>query len=362
MKGLKRCLLFVLSFAVFLTAFSTSFSGKAYAAPLTNYQIANWATTYAPLVKRSWSLSPVQTIINSANVGPQWRSKINAINSQITFSENDSWVILFNDTSTDTIEIGYKKGGDIQGYTENDAFSPYTNRNRLRIPSYDSDVIDAWRIVVQSSGITVTNLYTNGLVITQSGNSGYLETYGMTYDSSWIVANFDEVDPETIKPQPNQSCNPLDFLCWVGNIVGGMANSFQGLAQALLGGIASLFTPDTTTFEYQFDELTDFFSEKFGFLFYPIEWLIDMLEGIIGSADNDVAWGTSSCGISSLDLGLSDESGIQFMGVNLPFGTMACNALTFKLQVATRILFPPLISLALVHAFRQKIHELKVKA
>lgn len=174
------------------------------------------------------------------------------------------------------------------------------------------------------------------------------------------------VNPTTTPPvapaNPTKDCSPINLQCWFSVVFSGFTNSFFNLGQALLSGIAYLFTPDGDTFAIQFDELMEFFSEKFGFLFYPIEWIIDTLTGLVAGITDDVSWSTTSCSIPALDLGLSETPSWNFFGTPLPFDKIACNAFTTQFAYATRVLFPALISFALLMMFRHKIHEIKTKA
>lgn len=373
MKGWKKCTFYGRSFGLSLIAFFTVFSSSAFAAPVSNYGIA--ANNTSPYVKAftvcgSTADAKIQAILN-ATANKNWRQKLNSLNSKINFASGDSWIIHFTDTTTDRMRIAYvKSGASIQGYEAQDAFNPFTNRGRLRVTSIEPSTTlqpatDAFLVdLTAGSAPNLVTLYGQSADMDGAPDSCLYEAYGWTWDASYTATKPTMKDLSTITEEtiPDPSCSPLNLLCWLGKITSQMASTYRELAEAILTGFAALFTPDTTTFEYQFDELTTFFGDKLGFLFYPIEWLLDMLGGVVGTIDNDISWGVSQCSISSLDLGLTDSSSIQFMGMNIPFNTMACNAFTSYFATATRVIFPPLIGMYLIFAFRHKIHEIKTKA
>jgi len=337
MKGIKKkCLSSGLLFGLFLTAFFIGTYGKTYAVINANYNISSFTakTDFLPC----------------GNTNTQNKTSITSANSQINFNSADSWIF---EGSGGTVasptyqQLWYAKAPNkITAYFDSSA-----NNYKYKL-SADSVTANSW--LVQSPSATSYNAYGQG-----NTQKCYYSANNITYESSWNTAfgGFTAIPNGTGK----FDCDTWDIACKIKNVFTGIADTFIKVGEAITNGISLLFSPDTTTFELQFNELTDFFSEKLGFLFYPIEWLLDTLGSFVSSIDSDAGWGTSSCAINSIDLGLGG-AGSNFMGGNIPFDKIACNGFTATLATATRVLFPPLISLGLIHMFRQKIHDLKTKA
>lgn len=385
MKG-KRCLLFVACCVLSLTALFTNYS-KAYAVSVSDNVLA----TRTNLFVRNGNVANygLECTVRQNDLTSKWRqalgnpTNVQKLDDAMADPTNKAWgVVQSYSTSNDSTEIlVFASSGlaKIQWYNQ-------SSIERASFQSNSTETIYYWTISAKS-------VTAGGTASSQDACTTFTITAWTPFSSTttanvplgrdstprvqWVYnlssatnrnfpVGYAGVNPATTPPtapaNPTKSCSPIDLQCWFSTVFSGFTNTFFNLGQALLSGIAYLFTPDGDTFAVQFDELMTFFSEKFGFLFYPIEWLLDMLGGVVGTVDNDISWGVSQCSISSLDLGLTEISSWNFMGANIPFDKIACNSFTIYFATASRVLFPPLISLYLIFAFRHKIHELKTKA
>lgn len=64
------------------------------------------------------------------------------------------------------------------------------------------------------------------------------------------------------------------------NIFERISEFFAGFFDGIINAFLSLFVPDDDFFSDYFARLNDFFSEKLGFLYVPVELLVDVIEGI----------------------------------------------------------------------------------
>lgn len=107
------------------------------------------------------------------------------------------------------------------------------------------------------------------LPVLDTDNKGFLE--GLL---AWIKSIYDGILglPEKIK---GFLAAPLDAIKQAVNAV----------ATSIIDGLKSLFIPDEGYFDGLFDRLNTFFSERFGFLYYPIEHFISWCNRLLTLQD-----------------------------------------------------------------------------
>jgi len=388
MKGFKICLLFVASFAVLSTVFFTKFSENVHA-----------ASAYDGVIKTTENVTlnvPDQT----NNYGKECTVK--------SIDLTTTWLNVIKDSGvlySDVLETAYNNGDKPMAL--NIGYNPTSHGSYIIVTVGSNELKTLWgsyydsykkaTVYAKSPGDTMytytiqSKAYTNGgttssqencekfnVTSAVEGSTGYGTMIGNDSPAANIIYSYFinslvdmnyPVDYDGLVPpsamtkeiiNPTKECSPIDLPCWFSTVFDSMADTFQGLGEAILSGIAYLFSPDTDTFGFQFNELMDFFSEKLGFLFYPIQWILDSLNGLASGITTDGEWGTGICSIPTLNLGLSETSSMSFMGGNISLNW--CNALSQKIAVATRVLFPTMLSYTMVMAFRHKIHEIKTKA
>lgn len=83
-------------------------------------------------------------------------------------------------------------------------------------------------------------------------------------------------------------CDTMDFACHFRNL----KNWFKSLVSTILDGISSLlkllFIPDSDDLNSVFDTLSNYFSNKLGFLLFPFEFIVDFLNRFINIPNNPV--------------------------------------------------------------------------
>jgi hypothetical protein len=85
-------------------------------------------------------------------------------------------------------------------------------------------------------------------------------------------------------------CDKLDLGCWVNKAWTGVADTFTSVGKALLSGIASIFAPDGTQLQSDFNAFNSFMTAKLGFLLYPFQFLVNLFNAFNSSS----SWCTAS--------------------------------------------------------------------
>lgn len=65
-----------------------------------------------------------------------------------------------------------------------------------------------------------------------------------------------------------------------GSASGDLSSGFDG-GSGILGGIFGLFVPDGTFFKNYFSELSNFFSDRLGIIYFPFEFIIDFFNRVL---------------------------------------------------------------------------------
>jgi len=186
-----------------------------------------------------------------------------------------------------------------------------------------------------------------------SGLSNPCKVYGnVTYDSSWnqLIAGAVTVSNKVFNT--NEGCSKVDIGCLLTNAFATVENTFLAVGEAIVNGIAALFSPDVDTLKYSFEQFSNSLLDTLGFLAYPFEWIGDTLDALYGGIVADGSWGTGFCGINEFDWGFDTGT---FFGANINIDY--CSTLANKLADISRIIMPVLISYALVRTFKHKIDE-----
>lgn len=347
MKG-KKCLLSVLSFAVFLIALFIGFSGEKVSAA----DDFVGCTGLAP--PASWfsdAKTPYSYILNG---NPVTDNPVTPLTSAVfvASSSGGGQIQVYNKSVTMIKANGF--------YYTKVAKNGATNLSTIR-RSGNFTNSQTTNIGFTSPGTSTPSTVsgqdnTNFWFYRIGSNTSYslpCSTWGsVNYETSWDKSQGEKVPT----PNPTKDCEAINIGCWIGKIYSGVIDSFQSLAEGLLAGITFLFVPDGDVMAFQFNELKEFMIDKLGFLAYPFEWIINMIDGVVGGINSDEAWGVGICGShSSFDWGFPGVSGTQFFGSNVSVNF--CGELANKLAGISRVLMPVFISYALIRAFKHKIDE-----
>lgn len=339
-ERLKRCGLLGLSFVVVLTAYFSAYSGKTYAVTNANYSFSSFANKAA--------------FVKCGNTNGQNRAGITAANSQINFDSADSW--LFEGTGGTTATPSYQQLWYVKAPHKITAYYDSTAGQFKYKAPVDSGTAISWLVQANSSGGgagSTTSYNMNGQGSTQKC---YYSAKNISYDSTWTsqMGGFAQIPGDDGKYE----CDTWDVVCKVKNIFTGIADTFINVGEAIVNGISLLFSPDTSAFGVQFDELTDFMADKFGFLFYPIDWIIDTLGQIESRGENNTSWGIGACNATKPTLSVPEIPNNGFFGGSPTISF--CNL--GGLEYIIRVLAQMGISIVLIYAFRHKIHEIKTRA
>lgn len=103
---------------------------------------------------------------------------------------------------------------------------------------------------------------------------------------TWVSG--DSISNDTLQIIGNQNNNNNEIISTINNIVGNLPAISSGDASGdlssgfdggggILGGIFSLFVPDGQFFKDYFEDLNNWFADRLGLLYFPIELTIDFL-------------------------------------------------------------------------------------
>lgn len=191
------------------------------------------------------------------------------------------WILFGSSTAqfdhnVSTGENSLKVGGHPNNPSGVDYF-----RSGFFVPVYSGDEFTS---VSQNVGLA-----TDGDLFNVSANTTCIEnTMGATYTSSWADGQFPGT--ATTVDGEGEACDALDFGCWLSPIFDGIADTFIAVGQAIVKGITTIFVPDSEIMTQLFTDFGTFFNDKFGFLFYPIQFLIDLLNGIVNTSDSGIGF------------------------------------------------------------------------
>lgn len=399
MKGWKKCLLFVQLSAVLLTASFTGFLGKTQqvfaAHPYDTYcsssvqpqNFENWLSfasqsgyyfqsggTYYVFDKPASYLGNGWFQMGSNATTNMWYGST----KPIKFFKHTNGKYYANMSVNPSFNPRY----DMRTFSG--SYTPTTTQSQFKgsQPPLSQQGATAWSWTGQGAGRGVwsgvpsayptSNLqWTGGVSVGQgsewwwefgqtTGTASYsnpCKVYGnSTYDSSWdqLIAGSVTVSNKTF--DNNEGCSRLDIGCLLSNTFATVTETLVSTSEAIIRGIAGLFTPDVDTLKYSFEQFSNSLLDTLGFLAYPFEWIIDTLDALYGGIVADGSWGTGFCAINEFDWGLPSGT---FFGSYITIDY--CSPLADKIADVSRILFPVLISYALIRTFKHKIDEVHQK-
>lgn len=109
-------------------------------------------------------------------------------------------------------------------------------------------------------------------------NSGFGELKVEFQESTDKIIESNNKTQETIKEQTETSKNIFQKIGDILNILNPFSENFFAykLVDLFLNMLKSLFIPSDSFFSNYFSELNDWFSDRFGFLYYPLELFFDL--------------------------------------------------------------------------------------
>lgn len=136
-----------------------------------------------------------------------------------------------------------------------------------------------WQTINSFNAPFSTNVTLNDFTCINSyrafdGNPVYENDYtGITYGTD-------------VPDQVGVECDTFDVACKIGEVFQGVQNTFSSVGSYIVRGIASIFFPDPDYLEQKFTQLSVFFTQKLGFLMYPIDFIIDMVQAFGNNTEN----------------------------------------------------------------------------
>lgn len=101
---------------------------------------------------------------------------------------------------------------------------------------------------------------------------------GVTYTGGWDQDFYSSF--EAGRGNISDTCDALNFGCWMGKIFDNVADTMKDIAMAVVRAITWLFMPASDTLSDQFDISAGFFQAKLGFLIYPVDFVGDLVSAM----------------------------------------------------------------------------------
>jgi len=147
------------------------------------------------------------------------------------------------------------------------------------------------------------------------------------YRSTYTGATYTDVDPGDPVSPAVEECPSWNVTCYVSNAFQGLSTTIQDLGTAIVRGIAALFIPKEDYFQTLYTDFDTEFSEKLGFLYFPIDFIQDMFYylGDCSGTCPDTSFNVTMFGQThSLDmtLGLLPDALEDFVLATIRIGTV----------------------------------------
>lgn len=176
---------------------------------------------------------------------------------------------------------------------------------------------------------------------------------GATYDSDWIGAKFSQTPTQQVTDcSANSGISKV--TCEIANFFDGVADTFLGVGKAIVGGIATLFLPDTDQIMVEVNDFFDYMEAKLGFLVYPFQFM-----GGIFNAFEDTEGHAFSCTSTSCNIGFG--GGATFFGSGIGVDLTALNDVAPTLFSFIVNVIRGMTVFALIMMLRKKYTEVVAK-
>ncbi len=283
---IKRCLLYVLSFALCVTGLSTGYSDNAGA----------WSTNPLPLC-----------VFNPGVIDSNWQQDIHDDHPEFSLSEG-SYIIgrTVGDTDQNHATVWWQDNDNPiymmrQWYNAQDSFGFALREqvNNALVQLNEAGIQSASWNSSSGGALSINDLscmgYANGLHYVEAADltgGGQLAWAGWPTTASW-AATIPEVPPVG-GGGSEPACAAWDFGCYIGRVIENVGdffedigNSLTDLANALIGGIAALFIPDPVVMQTAWQNLVDSFTAQLGFLLAPFEFIASVIDHIVDDPVSD---------------------------------------------------------------------------
>lgn len=271
---IKRCLLYVLSFALLSTGLSTLYSSDANA----------WTTNPLPACE-----------LDSSVLGWNWQADIkdtypdyNLGGSYIFYRNagelSDTSKIYVDSQSASNDPLGFMRvwylPQDEFGWLARAQAGNWTTVITATDTSTSAPTDGSMSI---RDATCISYLQNPHYVTTADLSTGYLAWSGIPSSAAWEASSLPE-DPigggeSGVRP----ACEAWDFGCYVGRLTdtvgdffSGVGDTFADLATALVTGIGALFIPDSAVMQNAWQGLVDSFTAQLGFLLAPFDFILSV--------------------------------------------------------------------------------------
>jgi hypothetical protein len=276
-------------------------------------------------------------------------SRTHAVEPSIDFaSSTDSVAIVqTDDMDSDYVLVLYQpseNAGNGIKFIQND--NPAQEYQRFKIQgTYDSGNEAVYLSLSgnnQDYGFSGGNGYFAARNSVEYNTSCVVGTHNVGYSSNY-GSHYGAIQGQT------EECDLLDVACNVRALGASIATGFSNLTDALLAGIQALFVPSQNAFHDFFDSMSTFFTTKFGFLAYPITFMVNLFGAVTTWHHIGSQYSTITCIVSL--------PGNFFGTDHLSFNYCAIENTLPGVWTAAQLLIQASTVLMLFYAFKRKYDE-----
>lgn len=244
-----------------------------------------------------------------------------------------------------------------------DFFTSYYNNDidnpGYTIPKYkfELDNNKEYYFVLSSSASSITNYY-NAYDYTRDENAfdGFGFSTGENFTSDEILQDIQQNQNDKLEEQNQTSKGIWDTIKEILSYLNPFSENFFAykLVELILNGIKSLFIPKDDFFSNFFTELKNWFSERFGLLFYPFELIIDILNKILNINLSDPAF-------SIPEIKEPSTGKVLFAARHYDFNSLLENSVFKTMHDIYFIIVDAIIVFALINLIKRKLEEVETK-
>ena len=185
----------------------------------------------------------------------------------------------------------YDMGDGIMADYEYKLIPLHINSDYLKVEN-----LNVFYFIPQSSlGIDVSNAKSYKFDLCNSSKTEFYDSVtftiaGLTQDEE--IENAEDEQTEAIKENTETNKGIWETLKEILSFLNPFSENFfvYKLIELLIEGIKSLFIPSDEFFGNYFSDLNDWFSDRLGFLYYPIELLIDILNRYLNLSSSNLSF------------------------------------------------------------------------
>ena len=219
------------------------------------------------------------------------------------------------------------------------------------------DVSYSTEIIATFGGLTESDVLKQGISEQTDTLSSILDDMTSIVDSAlYELSQMSEEELELLRQQNDNDVSILEGIKNVVSYLNPLSENFfvYKLVDLLIDALKSLFIPEDEYFNNYFDELMEWFSDRFGFFAYPLELILDILNRILS-----INFTEPIINIPDIE---EPFSGVQLISAtSFNFNSLLENSTLEIVHNIYLILVDAVIALSLIHLLKHKFEEVLTK-